>query len=96
MRKIAIPKERKSGFCQRRLLKEAKRSWRKTARHPAILAPVLALLVIAGLAVYLFVERLQEFRGRRSPEAALVANSTPKRSSSRYAPMPSISAIIFS
>ena len=45
------------------LIKGAKRSWRKTARIPAVLAIALALLVMAGIIVFFFVERLQEFPG---------------------------------
>ena len=43
-----FPKEAEEWFVNVALIKGVKRSWKKTARHPAILATVLAVLVMAG------------------------------------------------
>ena len=61
--RIAIPKEAEEYFVNAALIKGAKRSWKTTASHPAILATALAVLVLAGVAAFLFYERLQEFPG---------------------------------
>ncbi|HEY8670340.1 MAG TPA: hypothetical protein VIL63_05850, partial [Terriglobales bacterium] len=47
VRKIAMPKEAQEWFVNSALIKGPKRSWKKTARHPAILATALAVLVMA-------------------------------------------------
>ena len=79
VRKIAIPKEAEEWFVNAALIKGPKRSWKKTARHPAILATALAVLVITGLTIYFFVERLHEFPGSAIAQKLLVvASSTPK------------------
>ena len=79
VRKTAMPREAQEWFVNSALIKGPKRSWKKTARHPAILATALAVLVMAGLAVYLLVERLQEFPGSAIAQKLLVvASSTPK------------------
>src|SRR5665213_3668821 len=46
VRKIEIPKEAAEWFVNASLMKGAKRSWKRTAQHPAILATVLAILVM--------------------------------------------------
>ena len=63
-----IPKEAAEWFVNAALIKGAKRSWKKTARHPAILATALAMLVLAGIAIFFFVERLQEFPGSETAQ----------------------------
>jgi hypothetical protein len=75
--KIAIPKEAEEWFVNVALIKGVKRSWKKTAGHPAILATALAVLVLAGLTIFFFVERLQEFPGSVTAKKLLVvANQT--------------------
>lgn len=76
---IPIPREANDWSINRALLKGARRSWKETARHPAILATVLAGLVMAGVAVYFFVERLHEFPGSDIAQKLLVvARTTPR------------------
>ena len=75
MRKITIPKEAEEWFVNVALLKGPKRSWKKTARHPAILATALAVLVMAGLGIFYFVEQLQEFPGSATAKKLLVVAS---------------------
>jgi hypothetical protein len=74
---IAIPQEAAEWFVNGTLVQSAKRSWKRTARHPAILAIALAVLVLAGIAVFYFVERLNEFPGSETAQRLLVyANTT--------------------
>ena len=80
VRQIEIPKATDEWFVNASLIKGVKRSWKKTARHPAILATALAVLVMAGLTVYFLVERLQEFPGSATAKKLLVFASTTKRS----------------
>lgn len=76
-RKIPIPKEAEEWFVNGALIKGPKHSWKKTARHPAILATALAVLVMAGLGVYFFVERFHEFPGSAvAQKLLLVARTT--------------------
>ena len=79
VRQIEIPKSTEEWFVNASLIKGVKRSWKKTARHPAILATALAVLVMAGLTVYFLVERLQEFPGSATAKKMLVVASTTKK-----------------
>jgi hypothetical protein len=74
---IPIPQEAAEWFVNSTLIRGAKRNWKRTARHPAILATVLAVLVLAGIAIFYFVERLHEFPGSETAQKLLVyANTT--------------------
>jgi hypothetical protein len=75
VQRIAIPQEAQEWFVNAALIKGARRSWKKTARHPAILATALAILVLAGIAVFFFVERLHEFPGSTTANKMLVMAS---------------------
>jgi hypothetical protein len=77
---IPIPKEAEEWFVNVALIKGAKRNWKKTARHPAILATALAMLVLAGIAIFFFVERLHEFPGSATAKKMLVAANSARRS----------------
>ncbi|MGI8820335.1 MAG: hypothetical protein ACR2ID_05640 [Chthoniobacterales bacterium] len=79
VREIEIPKAAEEWFVNVALIKGMKRSWKKTARHPAILATALAVLVMAGLTIYFVRERLQEFPGSVVAKKMLVVASTTKR-----------------
>ncbi|HEY3663604.1 MAG TPA: hypothetical protein VGL24_10660 [Chthoniobacterales bacterium] len=75
--RIQIPQEAAEWFVNANLIRGEKRSWKKTARHPAILATVLAVLVMTGIGVFFFVERLHEFPGSETAKRLLVfANAT--------------------
>ena len=78
--KIAIPKEAEEWFVNAALIKGVKRSWMKTARHPAVLASALAVLVLAGTGVFFFLERLHEFPGSATAKRMLTAASTARSS----------------
>ena len=77
--KIAIPKEAEEWFVNASLLKGAKRSWKQTARHPAILAIALALLVLAGTGVFFFFEQMHEFPGSETAKRMLTIASNVRR-----------------
>jgi hypothetical protein len=76
---IAIPKEVEQWFVNVALIKGVKRSWKKTAGHPAILATALAVLVMAGIGIFFFVERLQEFPGSETAKKMLTVASNSRR-----------------
>ncbi len=73
--KIDIPKEAEEWSVNVALIKDARRGWKRTARHPAILATVLAVLVMASVLVFFFVERMQEFPGSSMAKKLLVVAS---------------------
>jgi len=76
---IPIPQEAAEWFVNSTLIRGAKlkRNWQRTARHPAILATALAVLVLAGIAIFYFVERLHEFPGSETAQRLLLyANTT--------------------
>jgi hypothetical protein len=74
---IQIPREAAEWFVNADLIRGAKRSWKTTARHPAILATLLAVLVLTGSGVFFFVERLHEFPGSETAQRLLAfANTT--------------------
>lgn len=76
-RRIPIPHEAAEWFVNAALIRGEKRSWKKTARHPAIVATALAVLVLTGIAVFFFVERFHEFPGSETAQRLLVfANDT--------------------
>lgn len=79
VQQITIPKKAKEWFVNADLIKGPRRNWKRTARHPAILATVLAVLVLAGIAVFFFVERLHEFPGSETAEKLLVFAATSHR-----------------
>ncbi|HEX5176498.1 MAG TPA: hypothetical protein VFV83_05685 [Chthoniobacteraceae bacterium] len=76
---IPIPREAAEWFVNSNLIRGAKRNWTKTARHPAILATALALLVLTGIGIFYFVERLQEFPGSETAQRLLVFANTARR-----------------
>ena len=77
VRGIHIPHEAAEWFVNGALIRGAKRNWKKTARHPAILATALAVLVLTGIAIFFFVERLHEFPGSETAKRLLAfANTT--------------------
>jgi hypothetical protein len=77
---IPIPEEAEQWFVNVALIKGAKRSWKKTAQHPAILATALAMLVLAGIAIFFFVEQMHEFPGSATAKKMLVVASSVRRS----------------
>jgi hypothetical protein len=79
VRDIPIPREAAEWFVNGALIRGAKRNWKKTARHPAILATALAVLVLTGIAIFFFVERFHEFPGSETAKRLLVFANTTRR-----------------
>lgn len=77
--RIHIPQQAAEWFVNANLIRGEKRSWKKTARHPAILATALAVLVMTGIAVFFFVERLHEFPGSETAKRLLVFASSARQ-----------------
>ena len=73
---IPIPPETAEWFSTD-LISPSKWTWKKTVRNPAVLAIGLALIVIAGVLVFQFVARLNDFPGSATARKLLaIASST--------------------
>ncbi len=79
VRDIPIPKEAEQWFRNGSLIASSRRNWRNTARHPAILATVLAVLVLTGMAVFFTLEQLHDFPGAATAKKMLLVASTSRR-----------------
>ncbi|MEO8043983.1 MAG: hypothetical protein ABI674_03675 [Spartobacteria bacterium] len=79
VQRIQIPHTAAEWFVNANLIRGEKRSWKKTARHPAILATALAVLVMTGIAVFFFVERMHEFPGSETAKRLLVFAGSSRR-----------------
>ena len=76
VRAIPIPPETAEWFSTD-LVSPSKWTWKKTVRNPAVLAIGLALIVIAGVLVFQFVARLNDFPGSATARKLLaIASST--------------------
>ena len=76
VRTIPIPPETAEWFSTD-LVSPSKWTWKKTVRNPAVLAIGLALIVIAGVLVFQFVARLNDFPGSATARKLLaIAGST--------------------
>jgi hypothetical protein len=77
VRTIPIPSETAEWFSTGDLLPPSKWTWKKTVRNPAILAIGIALVVIAGVLVFQFLGRLNDFPGSATARKLLtIAGST--------------------
>ena len=73
---IPIPPETAEWFSTD-LISPSKWTWKKTVRNPAVLAIGIALVVIAGVLVFQFVARLNDFPGSATARKLLaIASST--------------------
>jgi hypothetical protein len=76
VRAIPIPPETAEWFSTD-LISPSKWTWKKTVRNPAVLAIGIALVVIAGVLVFQFVARLNDFPGSATARKLLaIAGST--------------------
>ena len=76
VRAIPIPPETAEWFSTD-LISPSKWTWKKTVRNPAVLAIGLALIVIAGVLIFQFVARLNDFPGSATARKLLaIAGST--------------------
>ena len=74
---VSIPPETAEWFSEKDLAVGSKWTWKKLVRNPAVLAISIALLVIAGVFVWQFLTRLNEFPGSATARRLLsVAAST--------------------
>src|SRR6266511_2086994 len=77
VRTIPIPPETAEWFSTTDLFASSKWTWKKTVRNPAVLAIGIALIVIAGVLVFQFVARLNDFPGSATARKLLtIAGST--------------------
>ncbi|MEO8440035.1 MAG: hypothetical protein ABI540_07415 [Spartobacteria bacterium] len=79
VQQIPIPKAAEEWFVNGALIRGPKRSWKKTARHPAMLATALAVLVLAGIAIFFFVEQIHNFPGSETAKKLLAFANTTRR-----------------
>src|SRR2546426_565058 len=76
-RTIPIPPDIAEWFSAKDLVSPSKWTWKKTVRNPAVLAIGIALVVIAGVLVFQFVGRLNDFPGSATARKLLtIAGST--------------------
>jgi hypothetical protein len=74
---IPIPPETAEWFSAKDLASAPGWTWKKIARNPAVLAVGIAVLVIAGVLIFYFVSRLNDFPGSATARKLLmVATST--------------------
>ena len=77
VRDVPIPPETAEWFSVQELGPGSKWTWKKIARNPAVLAIGIAVVVIAGVLVFQFVARLNEFPGSATARKLLtIASST--------------------
>ena len=62
-RMIPIPPATAEGFSTKDLFSSSAWTWKKALRNPAVLAVGIAFIVIAGVLVFQFVARLNDFPG---------------------------------
>jgi hypothetical protein len=74
---IPIPPETAEWFSDKDFVPASKWTWKKMVRNPAVLAVGIAVLVIAGVSIFHFVSRLNDFPGSATARKLLtVASST--------------------
>lgn len=73
---VPVSDEIAEWFRNEKLIPQRKRSWRKMFRNPVVLSIATALVVIAGVAVFIVSERLSEFPGSGTARKLLTIAST--------------------
>ncbi len=63
-------------FRNEKLIPQNKRTWRKTIFNPAVISIALALAVIAGVIVFIVMERMNEFPGSATARKLLTIAAT--------------------
>lgn len=77
VRDIPVSGEIAEWFRNEKLIPQQKRSWKKMVRNPVVLSIAIALAVIAGVAVFMLIERMSEFPGSHTARKLLtVASAT--------------------
>jgi hypothetical protein len=65
-------------FRNEKLIPQSRRTWKKTVRNPAVLSIALALAVIAGVIVFIVMERLHDFPGSSTARKMLAIAAAPR------------------
>jgi hypothetical protein len=74
---VPIPPETAEWFSEKDLAVGSKWTWKKMVRNPAVLAIGIAVIVIAGVFIFYFLSRLNDFPGSATARKLLtVASST--------------------
>ncbi len=77
VRIIPIPPATAEWFSTKDLFSPSKWTWKKTLRNPAVIAVGIALVVIAGVLIFQFIARLNDFPGSATARKLLtIAGST--------------------
>jgi hypothetical protein len=76
VRDIPVSAEIAEWFRNEKLIPQKKRSWKKVARNPVVLTIALAVLVMAGIATMMIMERLNDFPGSGRARKLLTLAST--------------------
>ncbi len=79
VRAIPVSNEVAEWFRNEKLIPRSKRTWKKTAKNPAVLSAALALAVIAGVVLFIVMERVSEFPGAGTARKMLTIASTTDR-----------------
>jgi hypothetical protein len=74
---VPVSEEIAEWFRNEKLIPQKKRSWKQALRNPVVLSIATAVAVIAGIAVFMLLERMHEFPGSGTARKLLtVASST--------------------
>ncbi len=78
VREVPVPAEIAEWFVNEKLIgPKRRRTWKKAARNPTVVAIALAIAVIFGISVHMFLQRLNDFPGSAAARKLLtVASST--------------------
>ncbi len=80
VRSMPVPAEIKEWFANEKMAQGSGRSWKTTARHPAVLAIVIALAVIGFVSWVKFDEQVHTFPGESTARRLLTLASTTRLS----------------
>ena len=80
VKETPIPDEIREWFANENMVAGAKRTWRSTAAHPAILATAIALIVIGAVVWMKFDEQMHAFPGTSIAKKLLTVASTTRPS----------------
>lgn len=73
---IPVSAEISEWFRNEKLIPQKRRGWRKTWRNPVVLSIAFALVVIAGVAIFVVVERMNDFPGSSGARKLLTVASS--------------------
>lgn len=73
---IPVSAEISEWFRNEKLIPQKRRGWRRTWRNPVVLSIAFALAVIAGVVVFIVIERMNDFPGSNSARKLLTVASS--------------------